>query len=73
MAGEFKIADHAVAAAIAEAETFSGMTEDGVLHALLNNVLAKLVTTKSKADLVSHIEFLIDSQSQGSIVITHGC
>jgi uncharacterized protein with NRDE domain len=73
MAGEFKIADRAVAAAIAEAETFSGMTEDGVLNALLNSVLAKLVTTKSKADLLSHIEFLIDSQSQGSIVITRGC
>ena len=73
MADEFKIADQAVAAAIAQAETFSGMTEDGVLHALLNNVLAKLVITKSKADLVSHIEFLIDSQSQGSIVITRGC
>ena len=73
MAGEFKIADQAVAAAIAEADTFSGMTEDGVLNALLNSVLAKLVTTKSKADLLSHIEFLIDSQSQGSIVITRGC
>ena len=73
MAGEFKIADQAVAAAIAEADTFSGMTEDGVLNALLNSVLAKLVTTKSKADLLSRIEFLIDSQNQGSIVITRGC
>jgi predicted FMN-binding regulatory protein PaiB len=62
-----------VATAIAEAETFSGMTKDGVLNALLNSVLAKLVTTKSKAEVVSHLNFLIDSQSQGSIVITHGC
>jgi uncharacterized protein with NRDE domain len=62
-----------VATAIAEAETFSGMTKDGVLNALLNSVLAKLVTTKSKAEVVSHLNFLIDSQSQGSIVITYGC
>jgi uncharacterized protein with NRDE domain len=62
-----------VATVIAEAETFSGMTKDGVLNALLNSVLAKLVTTKSKAEVVSHLNFLIDSQSQGSIVITHGC
>ncbi|MFT6310167.1 MAG: hypothetical protein ACJAQS_000530 [Porticoccus sp.] len=62
-----------MATVIAEAETFSGMTKDGVLNALLNSVLAKLVTTKSKAEVVSHLNFLIDSQSQGSIVITHGC
>jgi hypothetical protein len=73
MAGEFKIADEAVTAAIAEAEASSVMTEDGVLNALLNSVLAKLVVTKSKAELLIHIDFLIDSQNQDSIVVTRGC
>ncbi|MFQ3323450.1 MAG: hypothetical protein ACI90U_001270 [Pseudomonadales bacterium] len=73
MAGEFKIADEAVTAAIAEAEASSVMTEDGVLNALLNSVLAKLVVTKSKAERLIHIDFLIDSQNQDSIVVTRGC
>jgi hypothetical protein len=62
-----------VTAAIAKAESFSDVTENGVLNALLNSVLAKLGTTKSKAKFVSHIKFLIGSQSQVSIVITRGC
>jgi hypothetical protein len=73
MAGEFKIADKVVAKAIAEAEMCAGMTEEGMLTALLNSVLAKLVATKPKDELLSQLDFLIDSQSQGSIVVTRGC
>lgn len=56
MAGEFKIANDAVTAAIAEVTASPAMTGTGVLNALLNSVLAKLMVTSSIAERLNHID-----------------
>jgi hypothetical protein len=72
MAGELKIANDAVTAAIAEVTASPALTEIGVLNTQLNAVLTKLMITNSYAEWLNPMDFLLDSQNQDAIVAVRG-
>ena len=73
MSGEYKISKQKVEDALEEATASSHMSKEAMLDAFLNSVLAKMVANQSRADILSRIEFLIDSQDREFAVITRGC
>ena len=73
MSGETKLAKNIVDEALAIVEGDAGKTKDALLNALLSQVLSELVQHRSRADLMSYIEYHLDNADETDWVITRGC
>lgn len=72
MAGESQLAKSVLEDALARAEDDPSMSADTLANALLTALLGHLVTTRSRADLKSLIEFELDAAGEDEFVITRG-
>ena len=73
MSGEFSYANNLVYEAMEEARARPQFSEDGMGRALVGAVLAHYHGYRNKNDIAAEFQFLIDTLSEDSPVITRGC
>lgn len=73
MAGEFDVARKLVAQAMHSATADPRMSSEVMASALLQSVLVQLLTTRTRKDLASLIEFQLEACGEEEFVITRGC
>jgi len=73
MSGEHKAAEQILNNALTQADDDPSMSRDALANALLGQLLSEQSKTRSKADLMSFIEFQLDNLSEDEFVVTRGC
>ncbi len=73
MAGEYQVARDCVAQALARAAEDRGMSEEAMCNALLGTLVSHMAKGRTRKDLMSFIEFHVESVGEDEFVITRGC
>lgn len=73
MAGEYDVARACIAQALDKAAADRGMSEEAMCNALLGTLIAHMAKGRTRKDLMSFIEFQVDSVGEDEFVITRGC
>ena len=72
MAGEQKAAEQLLDAALAAADADGAMSRDTMLSALLRLVLKRARENRTRADVISQVEFELEAMGETEFVITRG-
>lgn len=73
MAGEYDVARKCIAEALDAAEQDRGMSPPSMADALLATLLGHMQKSRTRKDLMSFIEFQLESIGEDEFVITRGC
>lgn len=73
MSGETTIAKEAVNQALAAIKGDASKSDDALLLAVLGQAVTQLLQHRSRADIMSYLEYMLENAEETDWVITRGC